>query len=345
MRFLQLLFTTILLVSGISTTLAAPSVEFELITEPGFPATGKQRWLRMLSEVGADGLTIREGRSGDKGGITNRGTESAPQYHVFGILTKRSMLKLPGGGQYRISDAAAIKKWIAKLKSDGMEGLYAKPGAFGLTSKQLVEVHEKLSRPVSKSTKGKIAAEVATSIIQSLTMKLALDPDAKQALGGDETVAEELQGLSQGTALAAVLRPLGLVLVPQRPSGSETFLVITQARKAQEVWPVGWALEKAPADSFPKLFDFLTVEIDDFALDEALDSIEKRLEAPFLYNHNSLARHNVEMGQLKVSLPKMRTFYKKIIDRLLMQSRPRLTSEVRVDEAGKPFLWITTLTP
>ena len=44
---------------------------------------------------------------------------------------------------------------------------------------------------------------------------------------------------------------------------------------------------------------------------------------------------------VKVSLPEAKTFYKKILDRVLGQAK--LTMELRIDEAGKPFLWISTL--
>ncbi len=327
-----------------SRALAAPYVELELYTEPGFPLDGKQRWLRALQEVGADSLRIRQAKLGDKGMIENVGTEAAPRYLVKGILSPRNQLRLPGG-TFRMSDKAGIKAWIAKLRADGTEGLFARTGAFGLTSKQLVAVHQQLAIPVIESTKGKKSVDVAKKIIDSIKLNVVMDPMARQSFTGDELVAEELRGVSRGTALAAVLRPLGLVLVPSRPSGGETFLAVTDARRTKEVWPIGWPPEKSPGETLPLLFEFLRVEIDDFALSDALASIEERLKIPFLYDHNGLARAGVDPTQTKVSLPEMRTYYKKIIDRLLIQARPRLTSELRVDEAGKPFLWISPHSP
>jgi len=40
-----------------------------------------------------------------------------------------------------------------------------------------------------------------------------------------------------------------------------------------------------------------------------------------------------------VKLARTKTSYKRVIDRILSQAR--LASEVRVDEAGVPFLWIS----
>ena len=59
-----------------------------------------------------------------------------------------------------------------------------------------------------------------------------------------------------------------------------------------------------------------------------------------LWDHNALAKHAVDV-QTKVSFAPKKTFYKKIIDDLLYQAM--LRSELRVDDADKPFLWITTI--
>jgi hypothetical protein len=59
-----------------------------------------------------------------------------------------------------------------------------------------------------------------------------------------------------------------------------------------------------------------------------------------LLDHNALARGSVNMNK-KVTLSEPNTFYARALDRLLFQAK--LKYEVRVDEAEKPLLWITTL--
>jgi hypothetical protein len=72
-------------------------------------------------------------------------------------------------------------------------------------------------------------------------------------------------------------------------------------------------------------------------------AIEGRLNVPFLYDHNNMARDRIEPSQINVSLPAGRTFYNKILRQLLFQAK--LKADLRADEAGKPFLWITTIRP
>lgn len=326
-----------------SVALAQPRVDLELLTEKGFPLEGSQEWIEALKSVGASGIRIRAAGPSDEGGIVTGGTVKSPTYKVTGVLTSGNVLRLPGA-QFRLQDKGKIAAWIRKLQEGGEEGLFATTGAFGLTAKQLVAMHDGLAHRVDFSTKGKPAGQVVRKIIASLSkVEVAVDGSAGKTLEGDETTLDELSGVTSGTALAAALRPLGLVLVPLPPRGEQLRLAIADARAAKESWPVGWPPEKPPKDAMPDLFKFLNVEIVDTPLNEALDAIQGRLKSPFLYDHNSMARHKVDTSTVKAKIPSGNTYYKGILDRLLSQSKPQLKCEIRVDEGGQPLLWITTV--
>jgi hypothetical protein len=149
-----------------------------------------------------------------------------------------------------------------------------------------------------------------------------------------------MQGLSAGTVLAAALRPMGLVAVPRFPAGGPIEVVVMDSQKAAEHWPIGWPPEKAPLHAAPELFDRLdNVEIRSFALKEALDAIEQRLGVPFLYDRNALAAEGIDLQAIKVTLVKPRLTYFSIVQQLLSSAKRDLRVELRLDEAGKPFLW------
>jgi hypothetical protein len=323
-----------------STAQAAPRVELELVAEEGVPPTGSQRWLVALRGVGFSDVRIRQSRPGDRIEVVQRGSDSAPRYLVFGVLTARDTLRLPGG-EFRMQDTTGLKQWLAKLHEGGEQRLHETEGAFGLTPTQLVVVHEALSRPVDFDTRGQRSFEAMKRIAGGLSLPFMSDAAARQVMAGPETVADELRGLTAGTALAAILRPLGLVLVPRKAAGGEIKLWIVDVRDTRESWPVGWPLQAAPRETAPKLFNFLNVAIEDTPLTEALDAVGGRLEMPFLFDHNSLARQRIDPAEVKVSVPSGRIYYQNIIDRMLNQAK--LNSELRVDEAGTPFLWISTI--
>jgi hypothetical protein len=215
-----------------------------------------------------------------------------------------------------------------------------KPAAFGLLPTQLVQVHEALAVKVTFSTAGKSPREAAKQIADGLSLKFISDTASQRALASEEPIADELQGLTSGTALAAILRPLGLVLVPEK-SGKDLRLRITDSRSAKEHWPVGWPAKDNPGQTVPELFTFLNVEITDTALGETLKAIGGRVKVPLLIDYNALARLEVDLATKKVELPKVNTFYAKALDRILFQSG--LKYEVRIDEADKPFLWISSI--
>jgi hypothetical protein len=318
---------------------AAPPVSFELVTDPGFPMTGAQRWIDALKDLDQSGLRIRSGNPGDKTEVINRGTEASPSYHVVGILTANNQLALPYG-KFGLNDRAGIAKWIEKLQEGGIDGMTTAKAAFGLTADELVEFDKQLATPISFETKGVRAGDVARKIVQSLALESSVTADARRAFSRNEPVLDELVGLSAGTSLAATLRPLGLVLSPDKPRGGKVRMVISDVREVKESWPIGWPPQAPPKDAAPKLYEYLTVEIKETALSEAINAIQGRVEIPFLFDHNGMARDQIDLTSVKVSFPKKRVQYLRVLDQVLFQAQ--LKSEVRLDEAGKPFLWISS---
>jgi hypothetical protein len=317
---------------------AEPRVSLEIATEPGFVPTEARAWSEMLSQAGFANVRIRGGRADDRPGIETRGTDAAPSYYVLGVLTSDNKLALPKA-RFGLADRAKIEQWLANVRASGVEGIAVKPAAFGLLPRQLVAVHEALAVPVGFSTKDKQPREVARQIADGLSLKFISDPAGQQALAAQEPVLDELQGFSSGTALAVILRPLGLALLPER-SGADVRLRIADIGRAPEHWPVGWPPKGNPKETLPDLFKFLNVEIVQTPIAEALTAIAGRLNVPLLIDHVSLARQQADLSA-KVDLPRTNIYYAGALDRLLFQAK--LKYELRVDEANKVFLWVTTL--
>jgi len=317
---------------------AEPRIDIEVCTEAGFPLTSAGDWNTLLGALGLSSVRIRGQKAGDAPEIKRTGKDDAPSYRVIGILTSDGKLNLPNRGRFTLNDKARLAGWFDKLRADGIEAIATKPAAFGLLPSQLVEVHEALKGPVRFSTKGRAPRDVVKKIADSLPYKFVTDTTSQRALGSPEPVADELQGLSSGTAIAAILRPLGLVMVPEK-SGGQLRLRIADSRGVKEHWPIGWPPKAVAGETVPELFKFLNVEITDFSLGQTLEAIGGRIKVPIVIDYNALARLDVDLAQTKVELPKANTFYGKALDRILFQAS--LMYEVRADEADKPFLWIS----
>lgn len=319
---------------------AQKNVDLELVTEPGAPLATSQKWLAALGDLGVASLRIRAGRSGDRAEVTETGTKQSPSFTVTGLITKRDQLVVPGAS-FSMQQKGELKAWLAKLGTGKATEPKEETTAFGLNDEQLLAVHDALAGKVSFETKGQPVGDVARKILKELALTTDVDPEVRRVVDAGEVVHDDLKGVSYGTALAATLRPAGLVFAPVKISKTETRLRIADSRNLKESWPIGWPAQQGLSQTLPAMSKFINVEISDVVLADALTSIQGRVQAPFLFDHNGLARQQIDPATLKVSLPKGKTYYKAILDRLLAQAH--LKCEVRVDEAEQPLVWISTV--
>ena len=322
-----------------ATTLAdRPPVRLELAARKGVPLTGQQRWLTTLRGL-TDSLRIRKARNGDKPEIRDTGTRFAPSYLVIGILSDRNSLLLPGAS-FRTTDRTEIVRWINRLRSDGIDAVASPKGQFGLTEKQWVTINKALQQPVHFSTRNLRSFDVASQIAKRVSVPFALDAVGRRILEKNQRLLDDYQGLSSGTAMAALLHSIGLVMVPEQPQGEDLQIGVFKASDAEHSWPIGTAPANAPGRAFPKLFNKLTVTIDDQPLATVVNAVQKRLEVPILQDHPALAKQGIDLTRDRVTLPEQRSYYHSILRDSLRQAGMKY--ELRVDDRGQPFLWITT---
>ena len=312
-------------------------IEFEIMADAQGGIDDNQRWLEALSDVGADNVRIVQGSS--RIGVEKIAGSGGTTYKITGLLDNNRLL-LPKG-RFGIRDTAKIKEYIESLRADGAEVALADKMAFGLTAQQLVDLHTDLSRPLTETSVDKTPQQILQLVQRSVSTPFVIDPAAANALRDDYTLVDELNGLSHGTALAASLRPLGLVLAPVREQGKTTEIRIVPSLSAPEFWPVGWPLEQRLDLAVPKLFEKIPVNIQNFSLAKTLPAIQKMMKMPFLYDYNSIALGGVDMEKVRVNVQSERMSFQIILSKIFSQSRG-LRYEVRADEAGTPFIWISS---
>ncbi|MEM7783258.1 MAG: hypothetical protein AAF623_07885 [Planctomycetota bacterium] len=314
-------------------------IYLEISAEARGTIGAQQKWMTMLQDVGADRIvskTLPNGTPTIEESTTSRATLIRVQGFIVG-----NRLKLPGGS-FKIQDKAAIRALVQSLRDDGAKVALAEKKAFGLTSEQLVSLHQKLASPIQFETQQKKIGQLVKQIVgQNKDLNFVYDSVAKAALAGDEVFRDELQGLSTGTSLAAILRPLGLVLEPYREQGKPMEIRIVDSRSSEENWPIGWPPEIAPVRVEPKLFDRIDIEIRGFQMSIAMNAIQKRAKVPFIYDYNLMARDGVELDQVRVTLVQKQVSLMVAVSKLVRQTKPRMFQELRIDENGKGFLWIT----
>lgn len=334
------LFAALVVLSA-AAAVAAPRVSLELATDKGFPITGAQQWSKVLADVGVTNFRIRSAVGADRPVIEQLGDEKNPNFRVVGILTPDNLLVVPGG-RFSPRDGAAIRKWLENLADQGEAGVTERRSAFGLLGKQLAEVQDDLTQPIDFSTREMPLAEAIQKLERRLKYPIVIDTVSKLEME-DVSIVDNLSGISAGTAMAAMLRPAGLVLSPERPQGGEIQYRIAKPVEGRESWPIGWPSEKKPIDILPELYEFINVEISDTPVQEAVDAIAERLKVPFLYDRNAMAWHEIDLAEINATVPSKRSTYSLILQKVLGQAKMKM--ELRLDEANKPFFWITSIKP
>jgi hypothetical protein len=313
-------------------------VELHLVAGAAGEVGAQQDWAEILESVGADRVQISSIRKPGEAGIEELQSGKTTVVRVNGVISGGT-LSLPGA-RFGRSDVAAIRNYIQKLRDDGAKVALAEKKAFGLTSEQLVELSEELSVVVEEKTLGTSAENFVRDLLGQLGKPIRVPSSAWAALKESGELEDELQGLSAGTALAAALRPAGLVLVPIREQGKSIELTVVDSGEAQEHWPVGWPNEVPVSRAEPKLFQRRDIEIKGFPLQQAVAAVAGLCEVPVLYDWNALAKKEIDPTKTMVTVVKKKhPYYMTIVD-LLKQTKPSLGVELRLDENGKPFMWI-----
>jgi hypothetical protein len=319
---------------------AAGVVQLELVGDRNV-AAAFQEWGKALDKGGIAGVRIHSGEGDMRPAIETAGTPDRPVYNVTGVVVSREEIWLPGG-RYRRSEIGRLKAWMDDLAQNGLPSQRPAKVAFGLTQPQYDEVRKALSQPTKFTTLGIARGEAIEKISRQLSIPLKFQNGSLGELG-DDKVEDELTDLTSGTAMAALLRPAGYCLVPKNSGGKIELTVVKSQPELKEIWPVGDKPEKSLQELLPKMMEFLPVNVQNVSAATLIAEIGKRLGAPVLYDRVGLARHGIDPAKATVAMPKAKTTYSLALKKLLFQAG--LKFEVRVDEAGTPFLWISTVKP
>lgn len=316
---------------------AALPIELEVAVERGAPIDAMQQWSRVLSQMDLTRARLRGARAREQPSINAEQLGQRTRYRVVGFLTRDNRLHLPGG-KFRLTDESQLRKFFADLPRREQHGSVER-GRYGLTEAQFKQVHAELAQPVAPTAASLSVADAVDQVIQNLStpLKLSSRHRARLAEAGMATAGE--MRLTGGAALALWLRRAGLMFVPEQLPGQPLLFRVNDYDSEQDHWPAGWKPSGTVRQAAPKLYQFRTIEIDGYTLAEATAALEKFIEIPIIWDEWILARQGGEHRAKQVRLARQKTYLRAAIDRIL--SQVRLGGEVRVDEAGQAFYWVT----
>lgn len=317
------------------------SVNIELLTSPT-TALEAQRWGSVFQRLGCEVRTRSAQQAKPEVREIKQGTVRTVT--VIAILESNGSLSVPGR-RFTADREQAIGDWLLELKSYGAQGRPDGKPSYGLSKIQFDELFRMLEQPVQRSTLSLPFDEALTvvSVNRNLSMRLAAEASERvQKLPRNWTLQAELKGLSRGTAIAIFLAAAGLAFRPSRTPDEELELVLVPIEEPG-VWPIGWPLDRAPLKATPKLVEVVPIEIDDALLPEIFARASKACEVPVLVDQWRIAARGVDLNQTRFSALPKRTMWSIVLQNATSPSH--LIREILLDEAGKPFVWITTDDP
>ena len=310
-------------------------VEFDIVADAKLAVTEHRRWYDLLTRLKVDTLRIHS--------ATRAKTEierTGGDYTVRAQLTESGSLLVPGD-RFSFKDQTRLQGWLTDLRAGKLDSAGESDSrAFGLTAPTLLAVRAELARPVEFPTVELELSEALAKLSVGLDHPISLTKGTATAVAECDPASEDLKGLAIGTSAAYLLRSAGLAFAPRENAKQKIEFVAFEPNDDREVWPVGWKPEKKGSEVLPELYEISSVEIDDYPLAEVLAAISERVHAPLLYDHYGLVSQGIDLKSIKVTLPARQRNYANTLDKALAKGKAKW--ELRVDDAEKPFLWITT---
>lgn len=319
-------------------------VSVELITGEGV-GLDAQEWAEIFQEMNVT-FSVRRSLLNDKPETTETTSGvSLRDVQVIGRLEKDGSLTF-ADRRFTTANVAKLKEWIDGLKAYGAQGSPKGQPMWGLSKAQFDPLFQALT-PVLKIDPKDAALNKALDLFTvRRTYPLRFTADATQHLEKDsvlERAERSYEGISEGTALAALLNEFGLGFHPQRTPQSKLELAIVKLSPQANVWPVGWPLSDDPPKVAPNLFKIGEVELEDEPILDVLQAVGDLISMPVIVDEYGLKVSGINLKAKTVSHKKKRTVWSAALKHVCFQVRCKW--ELRVDEGGHPLLWVMSDIP
>ncbi len=316
------------------------TVEIVLLTSDG-GGLQAQQWRSALEPLEIP-FSVRRGAGDDKPETSEKVIGTLRKVTATGTLDRTGKLTF-ADRSFQPGDRQKIKQWVSDLKTFGAQGTPEGKPLWGLSEDQFAKIYES----VTKVSDADLRDEDLTTAISQLPLPADTvirwsDAARKRVsqLREPPVVRQSTQGFSAATALAVMLKDHGLGFRPQRAPDGSLELVIDLPTEAAHVWPVGWPLKLPRQQAAPGLFKLQQVFFEDVPLLEVLSKTSEAAKVPVLFDYAELDSQP-DWSDRDVSYPLRQATWHTVIRDVL--NRSKLTIDLWQDEAGRPFLYVTTI--
>ncbi len=301
-----------------------------------------QEWGRVFQDLGHT-VSFRAGRPGERLRVENLEETDQRITHVVGNLEKDGRLAI-ADQRFPLTKPEKLDEYLRQLVRFGASGPPSQSPTWGLTDQQLTSVNtllsERVDAPVSLTTP--MDAIASLGLPDPLEVRFTAAAKDQQFVTQEPGLlsSESLVGLSKGSALAIVLSQAGLGFRPLLESRTTYVLEIDVGGESSNLWPVGWKSRQALNTLLPDLYRTIPVDVEDVVVSELIAAVTEKLEIRTFYAAAELGRAGANPWELTYSRKPDRLSPSRLLS--LIGDRFQLGLDIRVDESGQCFLWVTT---
>lgn len=328
-----------------SNEIRSTSVNVELLTASEIGFIHAQEWAKVFESLGTSAV-FRRGLASDKPEVSERVLGTLRTVTAVGRMTRTGTLEFPERSFSR-NDVAALKEWLAELRTYGVQGSPKGKPLWGLSKTQFEDVFSALSVPV----KADLANRTLPSAIATLNLpprfpirwSTAAEQRFLELPADEKLVRQPVTGFSAGTTLAILLSDRGFGFRPNRtPAATLELLIDLQVVDDPGAqWPVGWPIADQVPALMPGLFAMRNIDLYREPLTNVLQTAAEEAAVPFVIDHTAIAAAKIDLSQVKAEHPIKKTNWSLALRRVLFAAR--LNREYLQDEAGRGFVWVTPL--
>ena len=319
-------------------------IDFDVLIQPQ-PTyrINAQRWGKVFQQLGLV-VTFRDGRPGERTQIANVPQQEPPTTSIIGLMEPDGRI-LIRDKKYSINDPQPLADLVQQVSEYGAAGPPDRSPQWGLTDEQFAFVTQQLSVPVSDQVKPRTAVEAIDSLqLPSVFQVRFADSAREQAFAVADIQPDalaQLVGMSKGTAMAIVLAQFGLGFRPLAGERPGYYIIeIHAGGENDNLWPVGWKTKETLFSINPALFKAVEFELEAVELKGLIAVIADRIGLSCFYSNNRLQAAGIDPEKLTYSRKRDKVSPSRMLT--LLGDKFKMGLDVRCDEAGQCFLWVTT---
>ncbi len=301
-----------------------------------------QEWGRVLQDLGYS-VKFREARGGESPGVEDRDSGDLLSTHIVAAMAPDGSI---GFGNYRftIESPQPLALLLEEIRRYGANGPPNASPTWGLTDEQFKEVTQLLAQPVRDAIELQSPVLAIESIGLPDNIRLKFTDAARGLAVGKRPVSAPdslaLQSFSGGTAISIVLAQYGLGFRPKFVAPGRYDLEIDRGSEASNLWPVGWKPEQSFSEILPAYFKAIPLDVEDVETGKLIGAVSDKLQVPFFSAAQALDEKGLDIDTLKYTRKDDRISPARLLT--AVGDKLDLGIDLRVDEAGKLFLWVTT---